>query len=136
VEQSGARISDWLMVPMISHVISLCVQWDCSYHQYAIILLSFLYALPLSFVNTSRIDCVGSANVSMTSLMAWNRYKLKHPGQHMTEPMMFWALFIIQKSWKVAYLQVHSIDGIQNWLIDWLIISSFTVKTFFTYMET
>ncbi len=55
---------------------------------------------PVSLVKTSNGRLVVDEYVSTTSLTASARYRLKQPGQHITEPITFWALLIIQKSEK------------------------------------
>lgn len=45
---------------------------------------------------------------STTSRTASSLYKLKHPGQHIIDPIMFCELFIIQKSIKQYHQLLHS----------------------------
>lgn len=56
------------------------------------------FFLPLSFVKISSIFSTGLEYSSTISLTAFSLYILKHPGQHITEPIMFWELLIVQKS--------------------------------------
>ena len=59
--------------------------------------------LPLSLVKTSSMLMTGPEYSSTTSLTASSLYILKQPGQHITDPIMFCELLIIQKSVKENY---------------------------------
>jgi hypothetical protein len=52
----------------------------------------------LSLVKTSSMLMTGPEYSSTTSLTASSLYILKQPGQHITDPIMFCELLIIQKS--------------------------------------